>query len=557
MNPKQITIREFFTGEKHYNIPVYQRAYSWESRNWKVFLDDLKESIKGENRYFFGNILVEKLNNIDYLDIIDGQQRITTIIIFARAVLNVLKEVNFALDETLNSNELLKYIEEDFLIYRNIPKLHAVDYDNDFFYNTIIKDLPTHNPQTPSQKNILEAKDYFYKELKKMQIGDILKILEIIKKSSIISVEFQNKRDSILMFELQNNRGKELTNMEKLKSYLSYQLYVYLNEERCEMELNNLTDVFKNIYKIINDIKIASEDEVLKYFNESKFGFSYRENDNDLNYKKYLNEAENKIEWIKNYVTELKIAFVDFKDFQNSNNQFKEYLIYLDVATVYPFIIKAYSIYRNDFEKLNEIFKALEIIAFRDRMVKTRANLASRLNSVLKNFNSLENLINKLKQECNDKNSYWRDENMINMIYNIYHDNYRVIPYILLRYENYLRDKNATTRGYLFSIKEIIKPSIEHIAPEDENKDINSGYCDYDEEFINSYLDSIGNLLLLPQSHNSSIGNCPFEEKQNSYKNSPLLHMREISGYDKWDKNAINKRNEKFINFIISTWSYK
>lgn len=91
MTPNKQHIKEFFEGEKQYTIPVYQRAYSWEESQWATFLEDLNEATKGGNHYFFGNVLLEKLENSPTNDIIDGQQRISTIIIFVRALVNVLE----------------------------------------------------------------------------------------------------------------------------------------------------------------------------------------------------------------------------------------------------------------------------------------------------------------------------------------------------------------------------------------------------------------------------------------------------------------------------------
>lgn len=102
MTPNKTTIKEFFEGEKCYTIPVYQRAYSWEEKQWEQFLEDLEEASQGDrqnntqsdnqgNHYFFGNILLEKLAGSKSSDIIDGQQRITTIVIFVRSVIDVLR----------------------------------------------------------------------------------------------------------------------------------------------------------------------------------------------------------------------------------------------------------------------------------------------------------------------------------------------------------------------------------------------------------------------------------------------------------------------------------
>lgn len=71
-----------------------------------------------------------------------------------------------------------------------------------------------------------------------------------MEKAELIQITFKEKKDSVLMFELQNNRGKDLTNMEKLKSYLAYQIYTYCGKE-AENKLDGITKVFESIYRFV------------------------------------------------------------------------------------------------------------------------------------------------------------------------------------------------------------------------------------------------------------------------------------------------------------------
>ena len=382
MTPTQSTLKEFFQGEKQFFIPVYQRAYSWEDAQWRDFLEDLEEATKGENHYFFGNVLLEKRENGEF-DIIDGQQRLSTIIIFVRCLVNVLDSKGY-------DKNTLKEREEDYLEFRNKPKLNALEYDRDYFRDVIIhNDDNKHKPQTLSQDRIKKAKDFFIKELKKREIDRLESIFAAMQNAQIIKLEFANKKDSVLMFELQNNRGKDLTNMEKLKSYLAYQIYTYSDKESAESKLNEMVSVFKEIYRVVSGIKQLDEDDILRYFNiaTSKYGFAYRENENDKNYKKELKdirESGAKLAWIDRYVKELKNAFFDFKTFIESKSEYKEYLLHLNVADTYPFVIKAYRLFRNDEQKLERVFKALEIIAFRHKLIGTRARMGGTFKRLLK-----------------------------------------------------------------------------------------------------------------------------------------------------------------------------
>lgn len=581
MTPTPTNIKDFFDGSsKQYAIPVYQRAYSWEEKQWSEFLEDLIETTKEKNNYFFGNVLLEKPSN-EVSDIIDGQQRITTIIIFVRALCNVLKTRKEKLKDNIKNKEFISRIEEIYLIKWDKPKLEAVEYDRDYFRDFIIKgDNGKHIPKTPSQDRIKKAKEFFEKKLRNLTefpTEKLLAVFEAMEKAELLLIEFKEKKDSVLMFELQNNRGKDLTNMERLKSYLAYQIYTYCGN-KAEKKLRGMTEVFEEIYRIINDIK-TNEDAILGYFNvsKSKFGVNYRENDNELNYKKELRDikiAKEKIDWIDEYVKELKNAFVDFKEFEKSQSLYGEYLRHLDVKPIYPLIIKAYRLFRDNKDILEQIFVALEIIAFRHKLTKRGANLASRLNNVIKDFNSVDSLINGLKKICSEEVWYWSDNEIINNSLIVIYRNYEseqdkkksALPYLLMRYENVLREKDAKMRGYKFGIKDIEQPQIEHIAPqtetiEESGKRKANGYCDYDKDFNESYMNCIGNLLLIAGSHNASIGNEAFNKKLASYKNSPLVQQREIERFLGkeciWDKEAIDKRHEELEKFVLETWSFK
>ena len=131
------TISGFFdSSQKSYEIPVYQRAYSWEEINWKIFLEDIIEQLNGNNHYFYGNILLEKIKKDKNYEIIDGQQRLTTLTIFIRVLLNILNQRKD--DEILRDFDFITkeriYIKDG----GNI-KLRPVEYDRACF-DTIIVD---------------------------------------------------------------------------------------------------------------------------------------------------------------------------------------------------------------------------------------------------------------------------------------------------------------------------------------------------------------------------------------------------------------------------------
>src|SRR5690554_6729723 len=291
---RKTTLGLFDSSQKSFIIPVYQRAYSWEKEQWETFLTDLTEQIEGENNYFFGNILLETLKKDAKYEIIDGQQRITTLTIFIRAILNVLanrkndillKEFDFQTKESI-------YLKNG----GNI-KLRPVEYDRACYDALIIDNQKKFETNTPSQVRIKEAKTFFVTELEKLKTDILLRVLTKIETTDLTIIELEGKKDSALMFELENNRGKDLTNMEKIKSYFMYQMYVYSDPEETESNIENVSNIFKLIYLIINDFKRLNEDSVLIYHNNAYIkGYNYRTLED---VKEVFKKSEDKIDWIK------------------------------------------------------------------------------------------------------------------------------------------------------------------------------------------------------------------------------------------------------------------
>ena len=128
------TIRKMMAGNIIV-VPSYQRAYSWDTpveektnatTQTDVFLSDLEEYIKGNPKgpYYFGHFLFEEKNQKYY--VIDGQQRLTTIVIFLSALFAKLKKLR----HSLSDEEEICY--EDMVKRRSATRFSTVEYDNQF-----------------------------------------------------------------------------------------------------------------------------------------------------------------------------------------------------------------------------------------------------------------------------------------------------------------------------------------------------------------------------------------------------------------------------------------
>ena len=226
MKYNQQTIGGLFSGKTQFQIPVYQRAYAWDKSNWKTFLEDIQESSRHDNNYSYGSILLKTIEQDVKYDIIDGQQRITTLILFMRAMINTLRKRA----ESDEIKELIEDITEGYLVRKSKLRLMVVEYDRDCFNAVVVDNRSSYTANSPSQIQLIEAIRYFEKELGVLSTTELQMICQTINHSDITRIELDGEKEAALMFELQNNRGKDLTNLERLKSYFMYQMYVYSDE---------------------------------------------------------------------------------------------------------------------------------------------------------------------------------------------------------------------------------------------------------------------------------------------------------------------------------------
>jgi hypothetical protein len=206
-------------------------------------------------------------------------------------------------------------------------KLRPVEYDRGCYDTLVIDNKDNCSLATPSQKRIKEAKDYFFKELSSLSTKEILNIFSVLEEAQVNCIELEGKKDSALMFELQNNRGKELTNLEKLKSFFMYQLYEVSEAKETDSNIEYIANKFDPIYRLINDLKENNDSEDLRDINEDRIftyhcyaytgkGFGYRSLD-DLT-EEYKKLKTDKVKWIKNFTDELHTTFSNIKYLQGS-----------------------------------------------------------------------------------------------------------------------------------------------------------------------------------------------------------------------------------------------
>lgn len=548
-------------GNKIY-VPSYQRAYSWDTETEKtnspkqinVFLSDLEDYNKSatKSKYYFGHFLFEEKEEKKY-GIIDGQQRMTTIVIFLSALFCRLREIR-----PLRETEQETF--EDIIKRNSTYRFETVDYDDRFFKDCVIDQTKKdrNGLKTVSAKRIASAFDFFSFHLTNKDEQYLLKMLDTIQNASCTTHPVKDESEAIQMFIFQNNRGKKPSNLEIIKAQFMFNVHLYGGEEKDSL-IKEIKDRFEEIYKSISSIEYRiNEDDVLVYTLRVHFNSLWESNAIDK-INKLLTE-ENPIPFIKSFTQSLATSFEHLTTFfgkdERENMEIHSLVTLGGIGIAMPFIIKAYKFGLNS-SNINQLCNKLESLVLRHRLIGTRADITSRINDVYQKFSNetpdIKPIIDRIewmKTISPDSWwwSYWNNKELERSLQGGI--NHSTAKYLLWKYENFLEGKGKN--GYASTrFDKIISPELEHIAPQTENPE--TGYDTYDEEFINQYINCLGNYLLLSKSHNCSVGNNPFVDKRNSYTH--LEQQREIQEMTKdklvWTRNHIQVRKDKIVQFLM------
>lgn len=546
-------------------VPNYQRAYSWDtptnSKDNKtqvdIFYKDLENYINSNSKvpYYFGHFLYELKNDNKYA-IIDGQQRLTTIMIFLSALFHKMKEISTLTDEE-------EEIYEDLVIRRNKLKFETVKYDNQIYKDFVIynKEINPKILETESSKRFVSAYFYFSQQLKNKNKLELTNLMKVLINSSCTTHIVKEEAEAIQMFIFQNNRGKKPSNLEIIKAQFMY--YIHLNsKENSQNIIDEINFRFENIYNSITKLENnINEDEILLYTLKIYNNSLWEENAIEkINYQLLESDAQQFILNFSKLLEENFYYLINFFGTDQTNNINVHSLIVLGLDNnIFPFILKAYK-YNLNISQFNNLCQHLEKILLRNKIISTRADIRSRINDIFKTFDgqeyTLSRIINVITELISNPNYYWWAYWSSKEFSKALHEkiNSQIAKYILWKYENFLIYMD---KGMYMPLRynSIDFPELEHIAPQTPKKEeVAKGYPEYTDEFRNKYLDSLGNYLLISKKHNSSIGNKNLKTKLETY--TYLYQQREVVkmclNKKKWSQSLIFSREKKIIEFILN-----
>jgi len=557
--PKTLSIEEMFSDAKsYYQMPIYQRPYSWGDneveRLWFDILDAYKKNADDpeiDQNYFLGSaVVIEKKGN-NFMEVVDGQQRLTTLTILfctlrdMKPDLSLISTISGCIKIERGGKErfrLSSHVNNQAYFEENVLKENAL--------NNINFDL-LEKPKKGSKKkkytienNTFLNTAYVFQKLIKMAFDpenenyvehfeDFVEYL--FTKTLMIRIACDDESFAIKLFSVLNDRGLDLTTADIIKAHL-----LYKSED--EDKRDSFIEVWKRIEHSCNEY---SKEKV-----ETIFAFYYY----------YLKCTSPK----KSLQDELKIEFnnkdpqaiiLEIEEFANiirkinQNNKDKDismlkYLphsIYWKSILITAIYVK-YPFYKELKSLITKYFYQSWIAdGTSNRIKQTSLNILK----IVKGEDGVHGQINKIKEEIVDSLKNYPDYSTFLNKDNVYSTRWH--KSVLLAIEYYQQDD----RDFIEISKDL---HTEHVLPRgwDDDKLNWSEY--FTEEDANKWVNKLGNLTLLSGTKNIAASNQNFADKMNIYKGkgedgitSFEISKKIIEKKQQWTPEAIQQRHDWLI----------
>jgi hypothetical protein len=260
-----------------YSIPRYQREYTWNKSQWETLFDDMQENNPG---YFLGSIICINQTTdtlaVQCLEVVDGQQRLTTLSLLFSALYRSLKLHEKDLDddqrvELINLKRKLVLKKGDDQL-RVIPQIQN---NNQNDYRAVLSDVgvisPFNTPAYAGNRKIVRAFRYFQTRIEDMVNGEndrlasIIAFLDKVNQAVLVKIEVASHADAYTLFESLNNRGMPLTAIDLIKNKLLARL-----ETTEPGKVDYYFDVWNTLLGYLGDDYSIQERFFRQYYNAFK-----------------------------------------------------------------------------------------------------------------------------------------------------------------------------------------------------------------------------------------------------------------------------------------------
>ncbi len=592
--------------DRVFRVPNYQRGYAWEKRQVEEFLDDLA-LLDSSRHHYTGTIVlyqptharkIEDNEGAHYVeaDVVDGQQRLTTIVL-------LLSEISHALTEYPESSSLAQGIRKRYVEVTDIDgqPLHKLSLNEDtdtLFKSNVLPRAPQElaGPSVASGQRLLDAKKQISDYLNEAEGGraDREKWLgqlrgKVTNRLQFSLYEVEEEAEVGVIFEVMNDRGKQLTDLEKVKNYLLYAASALRVTPENKVKLtDSVNQAWADILKQLMAAELGSpadEDQLLRAHWLMEYDWQPRKWQGSKSIRGKFDlrtwDHADLLEALHDYVRGLRNSCVSFCDARRphrdgafssySKTAHGEVTLWSEkltrigtTATFLPLLMAMRKNWPTKAEKYLEVLKLCETFAFRVyRVARYYASyrqpamlrLAYRVAHGQMDF---AEVVSDIKSNYGSRQSREAFDEFTNPDSPTSRYGWTGIRYFLFEYESHLALGQGGTPKVDW-LETDGADSIEHILPQYIG-DRPYWQARFDADSHELYVHDLGNLTLT--KGNPSLSNKPYPEKKGDksyrsycFEKSLLLEEREIAAkWDDWTVTTIDERRAMLLGWAKERW---
>lgn len=550
-------------------IPVYQRSYDWETEQCKQFLDDLC-SLTGPNArssHFFGCITCIEVSKVPYIErwIVDGQQRLTTVILFLLALVRLLKKGK----KTSQVSNRASQIMDTYLLWENGKTL-----------DERIKLLPIESDQVALRAlyedssvgyhtKLTDSYNFFYEQIKQGK-QSVDELYEALGKLEVVAITLDRSLDDPQrVFESLNSTGMPLSESDKIRNFLlmnpdpirqkHYYVSYWTKIEATVQE--NLDDFFRDYLSVKQPKPKDGATKLDKLYST---------------FKAFILKRTSLGEDLETILKELLDYAGDFKYIITNSSRSNDEELHgsllrlnrLEVAPVRPFLLALFHCHAQDKLPAPELtlsVKIAETYICRRALCGLPSNVLTkvflRLCDDVANTEDFTHYSNYLANTlCNYRYSHrFPDDSelqdQLTNHRNIYNMRRQMRDVLFERLERF--DTSREAERDVYSKIDDRTYTIEHVMPQNLTSAWREELGVDADNIHNQWKDRLANLTLT--AYNPELSDRSFREKcecRNGYQESLLSLNKWIAKQETWNLQTLERRNDKLIKKIQDIWPY-
>lgn len=575
-----------------YTIPRYQREYTWGKWEWEKLFDDILEN---DNGYFLGSIIcINQSTDVlstQKLEVVDGQQRITTLSLLFAAIYSRLNVHRDSLTEDQQTDLLnLKrklILKRDAAQIRVIPQ---VQNHNQPDYRSILGEAGVaksfNAPPYAGNRKIFRAYRYFHERLNALfetpeeKVAAIMEFRDKVSQATLVKIEVESHSDAYILFESLNNRGVPLTAIDLIKNKLLAKLEQidpghidqHFNDWNCLLNYlgddytvqerffrqyyNAFNNEFKPILKDVQNISVATRSNLIRIYEKLIVNDSRGFFEEILQAGKYYSFILGRM-GDEQYVS-LSRPLLDLERIQGAPSYL--FLLFLLIQKE-RFLLEE--------RHLNQLIRLLVHFFVRRNLTDTppTRDLTRLFMHLINKIDGLQGdeVVNAVQQELIAVSA---DDEVFRRLLEgpVYSENSGVVRFVLCALEEKTRTRESMVDLWAMDGKKYVW-TIEHIFPQGENIPhswvdmIAEGDRNRATELQTKHVDRLGNLTL--SGYNSNLGNKSFEEKRDKkdkqesfvgYRNGLYLN-EDLAKAEKWNIESIDSRTSKLVEKTLNLFA--